>query len=92
MLKLTHSMIAVMVTLGLAIPASGNEVSWEYQVVILQGVSAGGSIKRQASGIAVDSKKTRMLNELAAEGWEVIAIVGAPIADHAVYLKRKQRD
>ena len=73
-----------------AVPAFAEDHDWEYQVVILQGVLAGGTIEKQASGRFVDTKKTATLNQLAAEGWVVVSVVGAPGADHTVYLKRER--
>ena len=76
--------------LSLALPVSADQ-TWEYQIVILQGVTAGGAIKKLDSGVSIDTKKTEILNELASEGWEVVAVVGAPVSDHTVYLRRKFR-
>lgn len=73
-----------------ASPARPGDVDWEYRAVILQGITAGGSVEKQSSGIYTDTRKTAALNELAADGWEVIAVVGAPGADHTVYLRRKR--
>ena len=88
--KLTTSILNLALLWVLVTPAWAAGDGWEYQVVILQGVTAGGSIKKQASGVSIDTKKTEVLNELAAQGWEVVAVLGAPVADHAVYLRRKQ--
>jgi hypothetical protein len=63
---------------------------WEYQVVILQGIAAGGTIKKQSSGIYIDTRKTEALNTLAADGWEIVGVVGATGADHTVYLRRRR--
>jgi hypothetical protein len=85
-LKATLLMTALAVSAGPT--AWAGESAWEYRVVILQGVTAGGSIEKQSSGVYVDTKRTSALNELAAQGWEVIAVIGAPGTDHAVYLRR----
>ena len=69
--------------------AWAGDASWEYQVVVLQGLAAGGSFEKQASGLYIDTKRTKALNEMAANGWEVVSVVGAPGADHTVYLRRK---
>lgn len=72
-----------------AAPAAAADAGWEYQVVILQGVTAGGTVEKQARGVYVDTRRTQILNELAVDGWEVISAFGAPGMDHAVYLRRE---
>jgi len=69
--------------------ARAETAAWEYKVVILQGVTAGGTIEKDAHGIYVDIKRTRALNTLAAEGWEVVTVTGAVATDHTVYLRRR---
>jgi len=76
--------------LSIAPPALSDDSDWEYQVVILKGITAGGTIKKQSSGIYIDTKKTEALNALAAEGWKVLSVVGAPGADNTVYLRRQR--
>ena len=71
-------------------PTLAQEAEWEYKVVILQGIMAGGRFEREASGVFVDTKKTSSLNVLASDGWEVIAVVGAGSVDHTVYLRRRK--
>jgi len=66
-----------------------DDAGWEYQVVVLQGMTAGGTMEKQASGVYVDAKRTRALNELANDGWEILSVIGEAGADHAVYLRRK---
>lgn len=82
--------VLVALSLLVAAPALSDSHNWEYQVVILQGIAAGGSIKKQSSGIYIDSRKTEALNSLAADGWEVVGVVGATGADHTVYLRRRR--
>ena len=65
------------------------DAAWEYKVVILQGVTAGGTIEKDGDGIYVDTKRTRSLNTLAAEGWEIVAVIGSVATDHTVYLRRR---
>ena len=82
------------VLLGFLLVSTGpvawaGDAGWEYKVVVLQGLAAGGSFEKQASGVSVDTKRTKVLNEMAADGWEVVSVVGAPGADHTVYLRRK---
>ena len=89
MQDLNRLILSIVLQLALITPVWAGGETWEYQVVILQGVTAGGTIEKQASGVSVDTRKTRLLNELAAEGWEVIAVIGAGVADHTVYLRRK---
>ena len=89
MQNLKRLLLSIGFLLALITPVWAGGETWEYQVVILQGVTAGGTIEKQASGVSVDTRKTRMLNELAAEGWEVVAVIGAGVADHTVYLRRK---
>lgn len=69
--------------------ARSDEPAWEYKVVILQGVTAGGTIEKDANGVFVDTGKTKTLNTLAAAGWEVITVVGGLTTDHSVYLRRR---
>ena len=89
MVKLLRSVLLLSVLLMLTVPVRANDGSWEYQVIILQGVMAGSTLEKQAKGFSLDTRRTEILNELAADGWEVISVIGAPLTDHAVYLKRK---
>lgn len=89
--KLKLSALCLGLLLVATTPASFAANDWECQVAILQGFAAGGSVKKQASGIYVDTKKTEALNTLAAEGWEVMAVAGAAGANHTVYLRRDRR-
>ena len=89
MFRLIRSILLLSLIVNAGMPAWADDGGWEYQVVILQGITAGGTIERQASGVYVDAKKTESLNELAADGWEVVSVVGAPGADHTIYLRRK---
>jgi hypothetical protein len=73
----------------IVMPIRADDDSWEYQVIILQGVTAGSTHEKQAKGISLDTRRTKILNELAADGWEVVSVIGGPVTDHAVYLKRK---
>lgn len=67
------------------------ESQWEYQVVFLPGTVGGSAISQQPSGAYLDPVKTKILNELAKDGWEVITVTGASGADHAAYLRRPRR-
>ena len=87
---LKRAMLILGLTVAVTVAAMADSHNREYQVVILQGITAGGSFEKQSSGIYVDTKKTEALNSLAAAGWEVIAVVGAPGADHTVYLRRER--
>lgn len=69
--------------------AWADDVVGEYKVVILQGFAGGAELDKQQRGLYVDAKRTRLLNELAAQGWELVSVVGASGADHTVYLRRK---
>ena len=89
MTKLLRTILLSSMLLLIAMPISANDESWEYQVIILQGVSAGSSLEKQSKRLSVDIRRTRILNELAALGWEVVAVLGGPVTDHAVYLRRK---
>jgi hypothetical protein len=91
MFRLTRSMLLMCLLFGMGAPAWASDESWEYKVVILQGVTVGGTIKEIASGVSVDTKKTKSLNELASDGWEVISVIGSLVADHVVYLRREVR-
>ncbi len=72
----------------ISVPAWSDGQDWEYQVVILKGITAGGTIKKQSSGIFIDVKKTETLAKLAADGWEVISVVGSTGADDTIYMRR----
>jgi len=74
---------------GIATPIWSDSV-WEYQVVILKGMMAGGTIEKQSSSIYIDTNKTEAVSALAADSWEVVAVVGAPGSDDTVYLRRKR--
>lgn len=89
MVKFLRSVLLLTAFLILTVPVRANDGSWEYQVIILQGVMAGSTLEKQAKGLSLDTRRTNILNELAADGWEVISVIGAPLTDHAVYLKRK---
>ena len=89
MTKLLRTILLSSMLLLIAMPISANDESWEYQVIILQGFSAGSSLEKQSKGLSVDIRRTRILNELAALCWEVVAVLGGPVTDHAVYLRRK---
>jgi len=91
MFRLIHSMLLMSLLFGIGAPAWASDENWEYKVVILQGVTAGGTIKEITSGVSVDTKKTKSLNELASDGWEVISVIGTLVADHVVYLRREVR-
>ena len=91
MLTSMRSILILCLIVNLGTPVWAENGDWEYQVVILQGITAGGAMKKQASGVYIDKKRTSALNELAADGWEVVSVVGAPGTDHAVYLKRRTR-
>lgn len=88
MIRSIRSVFFLSLLVAVVAPAWAGEGGSEYRVVILQGITAGGTVEKQAAGIYVDTKRTRALNDLAAEGWEVVAVIGAPGMDHAVYLRR----
>ena len=92
MITFLRSTVLLSALLILATPVPAAEVSWEYQVVILQGVTAGSKLEKQARGISLDTRRTQILNELAADGWEVVAVIGGPVTDHAVYLRRNKNN
>ena len=89
--RYTTMILPLVFLLGFAEPVWSDESEWEYQVVILKGITAGGTIAKKSSRIFVDVNKTEALAELAAEGWEVVSVVGAPGSDDAVYLRRPRR-
>ena len=89
MIKLLRTILLLSTLLMIVMPIRADDDSWEYQVIILQGVTAGGTLEKQAKGISLDTRRTRILNEFAADGWEVVSVIGRPVTDHAVYLRRK---
>jgi len=89
MFRLMRPIILFILLIGIAETALADSSEWEYKVVILQGITAGGTIKKEESGIYIDTKRTKTLNDLASEGWEVVTVIGALGADHVVYLRRE---
>ena len=83
------TVLIVAALIVMAYDAWADDAAWEFKVVILQGVTAGGTLERNAEGIYVDTRRTRALNTLAADGWEVVAMTGAVATDHTVYLRRR---
>ena len=71
MVELLRTFFLFSVLLIIVMPIRADDDSWEYQVIILQGVTAGSTLEKQAKGISLDTRRTRILNELAADGWEV---------------------
>jgi hypothetical protein len=69
MVMLIRSILLVGALLMLALPVWADEGNWEYQVVVLQGVTAGSTLEKQGKGFSLDTRRTRILNELAAQGW-----------------------
>jgi hypothetical protein len=88
MFKKITAILFLSLLAGIVTPVLSDDSGWEYQVVILKGITAGGRIEKQSSGIYIDTKRTETLNALADDGWEVVSVVGAPGSDHAVYLRR----
>lgn len=70
--------------------ALATQPAWEYLVIFLPGTAAGATVEKHSSGGFRDATKTKILNNLARDGWEVVSVVGASGADHAVYLRRKK--
>jgi hypothetical protein len=89
MTKLRRTILSLSILLMVVMPTRADDDNWEYQVIILQGVTAGSTLEKQAKGVSLDTRRTRILNGLAADGWEVVSVIGGPVTDHAVYLKRK---
>ncbi len=87
--KKTTATLFMMYLIGVATPVWSNESTFEYKVVILQGITAGGTLEKESSGILVDKKKTEALSLLAAEGWEILSVVGSG-AGVTVYLRRQK--
>lgn len=83
---LKHACHSVMVALLLfTTPVhAGDDDS--YRVLILKG---GGTIKQLDRDVYVDTKRTRVLNALAEQGWEVVSVLPGPGIDHTVYLRRR---
>ena len=72
---------------------------WEYKMVYLtvwgEEMESFAIPKRLEEVVAVDGgwyvdpTRTRMLNELAADGWELITVVGSAGGEHGAYLRRQ---
>ena len=69
MVKLLRSTLLLSVFLILTVPVRANEDNWEYQVIILKGVMAGSTLEIQSRGISLDTRKTKILYGLAADGF-----------------------
>ncbi len=67
--------------------ANGN---WEYQVVFLPGPAAGARVVKQTHGGYLDPTKTDILNNLGAQGWELVSVTAQSGEDHAAYLRRQK--
>ena len=89
MVQLLRTFLLLSILLMTVMPIRADDERWEYQVIILQGVTGGSTLDKQANGISLDTRRTQILNELAADRWEVVAVIGGPVTDHAVYLRRK---
>ena len=89
MVQLLRTFLLLSILLMTVMPIRADDERWEYQVIILQGVTGGSTLEKQAKGISLDTRRTQILNELAADRWEVVAVIGGPVTDHAVYLRRK---
>jgi len=89
MVQLLRTFLVLSILLMIVMPIRADDERWEYQVIILQGVTGGSTLEKQAKGISLDTRRTRILNELAADRWEVVAVIGGAVTDHAVYLRRK---
>ena len=90
--SLSGQLAAILLIVAITImtyDALADDAAWEFRVVILQGVTAGGTLEKDAEGIYVDAKKTQALNTLATDGWEVVAVTGGVATDHTVYLRRR---
>jgi hypothetical protein len=65
MLGSATRIILAVLFLGFSAPALTDNVAWQYRVVILKGITAGGTIEKQSNGIYLDTNKTDALNRLA---------------------------
>jgi len=79
---------AILLLVSASIPAYALDVDidGDFGVVILKG---GGTIKQINKDLYLDTRKTRSLSELVADGWEVITVLPGPGIDHTVYLRRR---
>ncbi|MEH6635463.1 MAG: DUF4177 domain-containing protein [Halioglobus sp.] len=89
MVQLLRTFLVLSILLMIVMPIRADDERWEYQVIILQGVTGGSTLEKQAKGISLDTQRTKILNELAADRWEVVSVIGGAVTDHAVYLRRK---
>lgn len=70
--------------------AGAASAKWEYQVVFLPGAVSGADVVKQAHGGYLDPTKTKILNTLAEQGWEIVSVTGQSGSDHAIYLRRQK--
>lgn len=80
---------AIIILLIMHFPLLSIASEWEYKVVFLPGTATGAKVIKEASGAYLDASKTKILNKLGKDGWELISVTGDSGADHALYMKRK---
>jgi hypothetical protein len=61
---------------------------WEYQAVFFPGPAADDKVVKQTHGGRLDTTKTDILNILAAQGRELLAVTSTSGENHAVYLRK----
>ncbi len=87
-MMLSIMVLSVLVNIWVSVGAAAS--GWEYRVVLAQHIRGSRGLEELTRGIFIDTDRTRLLNELAADGWEVITVIGVPGADHTIYLRRNK--
>ena len=90
MFRTIPSALLLVVLVNIGTPAEAADSGWEYRVVLVQPGRGVRGLEEQARGVFIDTQRTRLLNTLAADGWEFITAIGVPGADHTLYLRRKK--
>ncbi len=83
--------IFVLISFLICTGANASNSKWEYQVVFLPGTVSGAEVIKQSHGGYLDPTKTKILNTLADQGWEIISVTGQSGSDHAIYLRRQKK-
>ncbi len=88
MFRMMGSLLLLGLLVNIAAPVGADDGGAEYKVVVVQAMTANPRLEKQTRGVYVDTVRTRLLNELTVDGWEVVSVIGQPGADHVIYLRR----
>ena len=91
MVRIMRSILFFSLLVNVGAPVGADDGGGEYKVVVVQAMRALPRLEKQATGFYVDTVRTRLVNELAADGWEVVSVIGQPLGDHVIYFQRSQQ-